>query len=206
MIKISWCSLINIKSMEDYYHNQSLKGYHLKDCWHGFSKMKKGTPQDYEYFIVMDGLNGEKAKAKVHYGNEENEFEYVCSSYGVMIFRKDANKITENDIALKREQYRQCAKINKIGLYIALLAIPVFVILEFFTPERKLYEVILSILSWTLITGEIAYSFYEHRKFSLEFTSIDQRYPDKLRLARFLGFIAAIVWEIYCYGWYELFL
>ena len=200
MIKLSWCSFINIKSMEDYYHSQSLKGYHLNDCWHGFSKMKKGEPRDYEYFIVMEGFNEEKAKAKVLYDKEENEFEYVCSSYGVMIFRKDASKITENDIALKREQYKQCAKINKIGLYILLATIPIFIVSEIFGEERRISETILCWLSLALVTGEVAYSFYEHRKFSLEYTSIDQRYPNKLMVAQMLGVAAALLYEIWFWG------
>ena len=197
---------MNIKSMEDYYHSQSLKGYHLNDCWHGFSKMKKGEPRDYEYFIVMQGLNEEKAKAKVHYGKEENEFEYVCSSYGVMIFRKDASKINENDIALKREQYKQCAKLSKIALYIALAVFLFFIVDGIFKGKREIVDTLLGVLSWALITGEIAYSFYEHRKFSLEYTSIDQRYPNKLMVAQMLGVAAALLYEIWFWGLYELLL
>lgn len=210
MIKFLWNPEAYIKMLEDYFHDKSMKGHHLKDCWYYFAKFKKGIPKDYEYFIAYANTEEDKARNKVLYDNENNGFEYVCTVCldlivkvkDLMIFRKEADKVTESDIALKREQYKSCTKINKIQLISAPVLFVVLLVFEWFFPSTDLFQTIGYYVLIALLTVETAFSFFEHRKFSKEYTSIDQRYPkDKLRLIRVLTYTLAIVylaveWEI----------
>ncbi len=208
MIRFLWNPSVYIKMLEDYLHDKSMNGYHLDDCWYFFAKFKKGVPKDYEYFIAYVKTEEDKAKNKVLYDKDNNGFEYVCTMYfdffvkvkDLIIFRKEADKVTESDIALKREQYKKCAKLNKLSLVAApVLLIAVLVCWLTFYSEY-LYEMINFSALVVYFTVEAAFSFYEHRKFSKEYTSIEQRYPKgKLRLIRFLSAAIAIVYFILCW-------
>lgn len=190
--------------LEDFFHDKSMKGCHLKDCWYWFAKFKKGMPQDYEYFIAYVYTDEDKARNKVLYDKENNGFEYVCTVYvnlfikGLLIFRKEADKVTESDIALKREQYKKCAKINKVGLIASIVLFIALLVSDWIFSLNNLYEMINFSVCYALLVVEAVFSFFEHRKFSTEYSSIDQRYPkDKLRLIRFLSGGVAIAYFIW---------
>ena len=210
MIKFLWNPEAYIKMLEDYFHDKSMKGNHLDDCWYFFAKLKKGEPKDYEYFIAYANTEEDKARNKVLYDTENNGFEYVCTvcldlfvkDKNLMIFRKEADRVTESDIALKREQYKSCAKLNKIQLIAAPVVFVVLFVFEWLFPSSDLSQIIGYSVLLALLTVEVVFSFFEHRKFSKEYISVDQRYPkDKLRLIRSLTYSLAIVylaveWEI----------
>lgn len=213
MVRYLWNPAVYIKMLEDYFHDKSMKGYHLDDCWYFFAKFKKGEPKDYEYFIAYVKTDEDKAKNKVLYDKENNGFEYVCTIYwfflvkikDLMIFRKEADKVTESDIALKREQYKKCAKFNKLSLIAALVIVIADLVCCFAFDTEYLLETISFAVMMIYLTVEAAFSFVEHRKFSEEYTSIDQRYPkDKLRLIRLFSAVIAITCFILYWGVDEL--
>lgn len=167
MIKFSFCSLVNFKLMEDYFRRQSLKGYHLYDYWHIFSKLKKDVPRDYEYFIAFNFSEEDKAKTKVLYMEKENEYEYVCSIYkGLFIFRKASNKVTENDVTIRNEQYKKCAKLNKLGslVWIVCLLLLIFGGFSYSFPDYEIYLYALDFAGVTLAFEEFLLSYLEHRE------------------------------------------
>ena len=166
MIKISLCSSVNFKLLEDYFRRQSLKGYHLYDYWHIFSKLKKDVPRDYEYFVAFNFSEEDKAKTKVLYTEKENGYEYVCSIYkGLFIFRKESDKVTENDVSIRNEQYKKCAKLNKI-CFISCIVILLCLFIRGFSTFRDLdlYFYALDFGGATLFLEEFLLSYLEHRE------------------------------------------
>ena len=151
--------------MEDFYRKQSLKGYHLKDCWLHFSEFKKSPPKKYEYFLVDCITNKEKKAAKELYC--KNECEYVCSCSNILIFRKDSERITENDIAQRQRQYTKCAKRNMIAIVGLSILLILFIFQGVFSSKSMTtYLTAIEISLCVPLIEECTFLFNEHQKYT----------------------------------------
>ncbi len=182
MLRFKWCSRENIKSVEEFYRRQSLKGYHLKDCILHLSEFTKASPKSYEYFLVDCTSLKQKQAAKECYSM--NGCEYVCSRSNLLVFRKEAEQITEKDIDLRIYQYKKCAKRDLTTIIFLLVWAIFYILIGVFPLESK--DPYLSAFEFAFLVPlieECVFLFFDHRNY------ITSKQSDKMISIGVLRFI-----------------